>query len=124
MSDFHSIAQDELANRIYTHIEDDELLDKLASNLREILVTEYEHHKKRSDGLLKVCQQLFPNDFPAEPEDSEIITGPRSVRISFNLSQPAYWSLVGLAAELTQSPAEYMKHLIEAHVEEQTDGDH
>jgi hypothetical protein len=28
MSDFHSIAQDELANRIYTHIEDDELLDK------------------------------------------------------------------------------------------------
>lgn len=122
MSDFHSIAADELANRLYTHIEDEELLDRLADNLKEILITEYEHHKKRSDGLLKVCRQLFPNDFPTEPEGSEILAGPHSVRVSFDLSQPAYWSLVGLAAELTQSPAEYMKHLIEAHVEDQTDG--
>jgi hypothetical protein len=125
MSDFRSIAQDELANRIYTHIEDEELLDNLASNLKEVLVTEYEHHKKRSAGLLKVCQQLFPNDFSTEPEEtSEIVTGPRSVRVSFSLPQPTYWHLVGLAAEITQAPADYMKALIEAHVEDQTDGDH
>ncbi len=125
MSDFHSIAADELANRLYTHIEDEELLDRLADNLKEILITEYEHHKKRSDGLLKVCRQLFPNDFPTEPEEtSEIVTGPRSVRVSFSLPQPTYWHLVGLAAEITQAPADYMKALVEAHVEDQTDGDH
>lgn len=124
MSDFHSVAREHLADRIYAYFDDEELLDKLADNLKEILTTEYEHHKKRSDGLFKICQQLFPNDFSTEPEGSEIVTGPHSVRVSFSLSQPAYWGLVGLAAEFTQSPAEYMKYLIEAHVEDQTSGGH
>jgi hypothetical protein len=125
MSDFHSIAKDQLTDRIYAYFDDEELLDTLADNLKEILVTEYEHHKKRSAGLLKVCQQLFPNDFSTEPEEaSEIVTGPRYVRVSFSLPQSTYWHLVGLAAEITQAPADYMKALIEAHVEDQTDGDH
>ena len=51
MSDFHSIAKDQLTDRIYAYFDDEELLDTLADNLKEILVTEYEHHKKRSAGL-------------------------------------------------------------------------
>jgi thymidylate synthase (FAD) len=121
----HEALVESASDRIYAYFDDEELLDTLADNLKEILVTEYEHHKKRSAGLLKVCQQLFPNDFSTEPEEaSEIVTGPRYVRVSFSLPQPTYWHLVGLAAEITQAPAEYMKALIETHVEDQTDGDH